>query len=130
MQVLHIITGLKKGGAETLLCNLCEYEKEFNHTIISLSNTPDLETSFIKLNIPVFSLNFPDGKIKISGVLKLYRLIKKINPDIVQTWMIHADLIGGLTARLIGIKNIFLGCPPLCAYLWKGEMAYNFYFKN
>ena len=42
MQVLHIITGLK-GGAETLLCNLCEYE-EFNHTIISLSNTPDLKT--------------------------------------------------------------------------------------
>ena len=109
MQVLHIITGLKKGGAETLLCNLCEYDKEFNHTIISLSNTPDLEAPFIKLNIPVFSLNFPDGKIKISGVFKLYRLIKKINPDIVQTWMIHADLIGGLTAKLIGVKNIFWG---------------------
>lgn len=109
MQVLHIITGLKKGGAETLLCNLCEYDKEFNHTIISLSDTQDLEASFIKLNIPVFSLNFPDGKIKISGVFKLYRLIKKINPDIVQTWMIHADLIGGFTARLVGIKNVFWG---------------------
>ena len=69
MQVLHIITGLKKGGAETLLYNLCEYDREFNHTIISLSDTPDLEASFMKLNIPVFSLNFPDGKIKISGVL-------------------------------------------------------------
>ena len=109
MKVLHIITGLNKGGAETLLCNLCEYDKEFKHTIISLSDIPDLEASFIKLNIPVFSLNFPDGKIKISGVLKLYRLIKKINPDVVQTWMIHADLIGGLTARLFGIKNIFWG---------------------
>ena len=109
MQVLHIITGLNKGGAETLLCNLCECDKEFNHTIISLSDIPDLEASFIKLNIPIFSLNFPDGKIKISGVFKLYRLIKKINPDVVQTWMIHADLIGGLTARLIGIKNIFWG---------------------
>ncbi len=109
MQVLHIITGLNKGGAETILCNLCEYDKEFSHTIISLSDTQNLEASFIKLNIPVFSLNFPDGKIKISGVLKLYRLIKKINPDVVQTWMIHADLIGGLTARLVGIKNIFWG---------------------
>ena len=109
MKVLHIITGLNKGGAETLLCNLCEYDKEFKHTIISLSDIPDLEASFIKLNIPVFSLNFPDGKIKISGVLKLYRLIKKIHPDVVQTWMIHADLIGGLTARLFGIKNIFWG---------------------
>ena len=91
MQVLHIITGLKKGGAETLLCNLCEYDKEFNHTVISLSDTQDLEPSLTKLNIPVFSLNFTDGKIKILAVLKLYRLIKKINPDIVQTWMIHAD---------------------------------------
>lgn len=109
MQVLHIITGLKKGGAETLLCNLCEYDKEFNHTVISLSDTQDLEPSLTKLNIPVFSLNFTDGKIKILAVLKLYRLIKKINPDIVQTWMIHADLIGGLTARFVGIKNIFWG---------------------
>tara|TARA_Y200000002_G_scaffold289511_1_gene243616 strand:- start:2297 stop:3421 length:1125 start_codon:yes stop_codon:yes gene_type:complete len=109
MKVLHIITGLKKGGAETLLCNLCEYDEEFNHTIISLSDTKDLEPSLEKLNVPVFSLNFPDGKLKISGVLKLYRLIKKINPDIVQTWMIHADLIGGLIARFIGIKNIFWG---------------------
>jgi glycosyltransferase involved in cell wall biosynthesis len=109
MKVLHIITGLKKGGAETLLCNLSEYDEEFNHTIISLSDTKDLEPSLVKQNVPVFSLSFPDGKLKISGVFKLYRLIKKINPDIVQTWMIHADLIGGLTARFIGIKNIFWG---------------------
>ena len=79
MKVLHIITGLKKGGAETLLCNLSEYDEEFNHTIISLSDTKDLEPSLVKQNVPVFSLNFPDGKLKISGVFKLYRLIKKIS---------------------------------------------------
>ena len=62
-----------------------------------------------KSNIPVFSLNFPDGKIKISGLFKLYRLIKQTNPDIVQTWLIHADLVGGIIARLAGVKNIFWG---------------------
>ena len=53
---------------------------------------------------------------------------QKINPDIVQTWMIHADLIGGLTARLIGIKNIF-GCPPLCAYCGKVKWPTIFILK-
>ena len=28
MKVLHVITGLKKGGAETLLCNLCHFDNE------------------------------------------------------------------------------------------------------
>ena len=56
MEVLHIITGLKKGGAETLLCNLCEYDNQFKHTIISLSDTQDCELSFVKLNIPRYIL--------------------------------------------------------------------------
>ena len=109
MKVLHIITGLNKGGAETLLCNLCEYDNQFKHTIISLSDTQDCELSFSKKNIKVYSLNFPDGKIKISGIYELYRLIKKLDPDVVQTWMIHADFIGGIVARLAGINNIFWG---------------------
>jgi glycosyltransferase involved in cell wall biosynthesis len=110
MQILHIITGLNKGGAETLLYNLCEEDNQFKHTIISLSDIQALESSFSEQNnINVFSLNFPDGKIKISGIYKLYRLIKTINPDIVQTWMIHADFVGGLAARFAGIRNIFWG---------------------
>lgn len=110
MHVLHIITGLNKGGAETLLFNFCEYDNQSKHTIISLLEIEAFESSFPKLNnINIFSLNFPDGKIKISGIYKLYRLIKRINPDIVQTWMIHADFIGGIAARLAGIRNIFWG---------------------
>ena len=43
MEILHIITGLKKGGAETLLCNLCEFDNDYKHTIISLSNLEGLD---------------------------------------------------------------------------------------
>jgi len=109
MQVLHIITGLKKGGAETLLCNLCKYDTDNMHTIISLSDIKDDELLKDQPNISTYSLNFPNGRIKLSGLQKLYKLIKQIKPDVVQTWMIHADLIGGLTARIAGIKNIIWG---------------------
>lgn len=110
MQVLHIITGLQRGGAETLLCNLCKFETENTHTIISLSDLKGSESDLNdQPNISVYSLGFTNGKIRLSGLFKLYKLVKQIKPDVVQTWMIHADFIGGLVARLSGIKNIFWG---------------------
>ncbi len=110
MQVIHIITGLQRGGAETLLSNLCKFDTQHIHTIISLSELKDSESVLNdQPNVCVYSLNFPNGKIRLSGLFKLYKLIKQIKPDVVQTWMIHADLIGGLIARLSGIKNIFWG---------------------
>src|SRR5690606_6938656 len=36
-------------------------------------------------------------------------LLKKIKPDIVQTWMYHADFLGGLAAKSLGIKKIIWG---------------------
>ena len=79
------------------------------HTIISLSDIKDDELLKDQPNISTYSLNFPNGRIKLTGLHKLYKLIKQIKPDVVQTWMIHADLIGGLTARIAGIKNIIWG---------------------
>jgi glycosyltransferase involved in cell wall biosynthesis len=38
--------------------------------------------------------------------LRLFKLMLKIHPDIVQTWMYHADLVGGVAARLVGIKRV------------------------
>ena len=34
------------------------------------------------------------------------KLLNKLKPDVVQTWLVHADFLGGMAARLMGIKNI------------------------
>ena len=109
MRILHIISGLKRGGAETQLFRICKFDQDNDHIVVSLSNKQGYGDILEKLNVPVYALNFSSGRINISGLIKLYRIMKQLKPDVVQTWMNHSDLIGGIIARIAGIKNIFWG---------------------
>ena len=119
MQVLHIITSLGDGGAEALLYRMCKFDKEHNHIVISIMDEQKYGLLLKEIGVVVYTLSFPKGKIKFSGFFKLYRLIKQIKPDVVQTWLDHADMIGGIVARLAGIKNIVWGVHHTA--LVKGE---------
>lgn len=112
MKIVHIIIGLNIGGAELMLKRLViqsSQKKQFEHVIISLTDIgvigPDLQNE----GITVYSLGMKSALSLPNILYKLRKLIKKIQPDIVQTWMYHADLLGGLAAKSLGIKNIIWG---------------------
>lgn len=109
MKVLHIITGLNDGGAEATLDRLCRADKNNKHYIISMMDLGKYGLHLKESNISVDTLNMPQGKLTFKGLFKLYKLIKKNKPDAVQTWMYHADLVGGIIARFSGVKNISWG---------------------
>ena len=109
MRVLHIITGLDDGGAEAVLFRMCKLDKKYKHIVISLQAQQKYVSLLQKFNISVHTLNFSKSSINFFGLFKLFRLIRQIKPDIVQTWMPHADLIGGVLARIAGVKKIFWG---------------------
>ena len=109
MKFLHIITGLNDGGAEAVLYRLCQLDRGNQHTVISLMDMGKYGSLLTEIGVVVYTLDFPIGRMNLSGIAKLYNLIRVLKPDVVQTWMYHADLIGGVVARLAGVKIIVWG---------------------
>lgn len=109
MKILHIITGLGNGGAENVLFRLVLADKENKHLVISLMDYGIYGEQLLVAGIPVYTIDMPRGRITLKKLLKLYSLIRAHSPDIVQTWMYHADFLGGIMARLAGCKVIVWG---------------------
>ena len=108
-KVLHIITGLGDGGAEGVLYRLCLNSKAANHIVISLMDDGKYGALLRQKGIEVYTLGLNPRKPSILKFFRLIRLIRSVNPDVVQTWMYHADLLGGFASKIAGIKRIFWG---------------------
>lgn len=111
MRVLHIITGLSTGGAETMLLKLLERldRERYVPMVISLTTMGDIGPRIAALGIPVQALGMPSGLPSPVGFLRLLWQVRRLRPDVVHTWLYHADLLGGLAARLAGITAICWG---------------------
>lgn len=77
-------------------------KSRFNNVVISLTNRGTLGKKIEEMGIPVITLNMERNKPNPVKVLQLAILLRKHKPDILQTWMYHADLIGGLAAKFAG----------------------------
>ena len=108
IEVAHVITGLAVGGAETVLLRLARRlpPSEFGTKVISLTEKGavglELEASGVTVRAMNMSRAFPNP-------LSLFRLsstLRKWRPDVVQTWLYHGDLVGGLAAKLAGRRRV------------------------
>jgi len=104
LKILHIITSLGDGGAENTLYKICKYDNQNHHVVISLKQPKKYSYILKKDHIKTYHLDMK--YFSFFSFLKLIYLIRTINPDIVQTWLIHGDLVGGFAAKLAGFKNI------------------------
>ena len=104
MKVVHIITGLGDGGAEHVLFKICKYDIANKHIVISLTGPGKYFSLLNKLGIKVYFLNI--RFFSIHKFIFLIKLLRSLKPDIVQTWLVHADFLGSMAARLAGINNI------------------------
>jgi glycosyltransferase involved in cell wall biosynthesis len=62
---------------------------------------------FLAAGVELDTLDF--RRSPVTSFLRLVKRIRNVRPAIVQTWMYHSDLFGGLAARFAGNKNVLWG---------------------
>jgi len=77
-----------------LLRTLPLLQNEFEHRIIALKELGELAPQFTKKGIPVTVIHL--GLFNIRSYRKLLSEIKQFNPDVIITYLFHADMIGRL----------------------------------
>ena len=93
-KIVHIITSINRGGAENQMVNFINNYKNSEHFIITLLNSNELKKDLIDDKININSLNLNYNLVnKIFFPIKLFRIIKKINPNYIFCWMYLSSFI-------------------------------------
>lgn len=72
----------------------------FDPQVISLTNIGSIGGKIRALGVPVRAMGMRRSMPNPLEVLRLAHQLRKARPDVIQTWMYHADLVGGLAAKI------------------------------
>ena len=108
IKIIHIITDLSTGGAETILYKLLWGidRSRFQNVVVSMVNFGGLGERIKSNGIPVLTLGMHLGVSNPIGLGRLLRILRKERPQILQTWLYHVDLLGLLAGKLARVSTI------------------------
>lgn len=111
VSVLHVINGLHIGGAEVVLTRLLASMDldRFPSEVVTLRSGGELADRARQTGTPVTSMGVDRAVAAGPLVPRLARHVRRRRPDVVQTWLYHSDLAGGLAARLAGVRAVAWG---------------------
>jgi len=98
MKVVHVITGLHVGGAETMLQKLllAMDRERFDPVVVSLLPGGEILDQIRNAGIRVHVLGMKRGMISPAAMMRLRRLARELAPDVIQGWMYHGNLAASL----------------------------------
>jgi glycosyltransferase involved in cell wall biosynthesis len=125
--LLHVITDLNVGGAQLALARLITHmdRDRFRHHVVSLLSSGPVAAQLTEAGIPVTSLDMRHGGFDVRALSKLRRLIHDWRPDVVDSWLYHADLLSTLAVmpgpRWPLVWNLRASAMDMRRYSWKSR---------
>lgn len=104
IRVMHVITTLGPAGAETMLFRMASRMDpfRFENEVVSLTGILDLAGKMRSHGIRVRTLEMGKTLPNPLRIMRLAAWIGESKPDVIHTWMYHANLVGTLAANLAG----------------------------
>jgi glycosyltransferase involved in cell wall biosynthesis len=116
VRILHCILSMTGGGAERQLAYLASALVERGHEVhVALAyGGENLE----RLQSTGCIVHLLKARVRRDPVVafRLFLLVRRIRPDLIQTWLTHMDIIGGAVARLFHIPWIVSERSSTMAY--------------
>jgi glycosyltransferase involved in cell wall biosynthesis len=110
MRVMHVITGLSTGGAETMLLKLLSAASgNIDHVVVSLGDKGTIGPRIAALGVPIHCLGLKRNAPNPFRALSMLPLARRIDPQLIQGWMYHGNLMASMATLALRQK------PPV---LW------------
>ncbi|MBN1549126.1 glycosyltransferase [Candidatus Babeliales bacterium] len=107
-RLVHVISGLKRGGAEALLVDLVhELADEFEQHVIYFHDGPHVQR-LKQCSIPTYQICGMISRYDPWFFARLYRLVKMLSPNLIHTALWAANFSGRVVGRLLNV-------PVVCA---------------
>lgn len=108
MRVLHVITGLKTGGAEMMLLRTVEElsKRGVECAVASVTGGGGIADKLRRLDIQVVDLGVSTPVQLVRGVARLRILLSRFSPNVVHSWMYHANVLTHLAT--VGVSSKLL----------------------
>ncbi|MEZ5667617.1 MAG: glycosyltransferase [Alphaproteobacteria bacterium] len=103
IRVMHVISGLGLGGAETMLVNLARAGRAagLQPHVVSLLPGGENAERLRADGIATEDLGMRSGRPSLRAIRRLARAVRRHRPQILQSWMYHADLMAWAATRLV-----------------------------
>ena len=98
MRVLHVITSLARGGAETMLRNVVLGLDRSHYTaaVLSLIGKEPIGSELEGHGIPVTALGGRGSMLLPQQLSRAQKLVRDWQPDLIHGWMYHANVVAHL----------------------------------
>ena len=106
MKILYVTTGLGRGGAEKVVCDLADKMVDLGHEVKIAYLTGELFSRPKKSEIEVIALDLHSTRDFLPASRKYKKLIKSFRPDVVHAHMVHANLFTRLNRIVSRVPKV------------------------
>lgn len=117
MRILHLCPSLAGGGAERQLCYLSRELGNRGHhvdvVVLDIGPNIDLLTGVENVRVHILGKGKPvfHGTPSLQNynplvLMRVFGMIRKLRPDVVQTWIAQMDVVGGIAAKVAAVPWI------------------------